>query len=233
MIFTLFNNIRDRDKAETVEKLIEDSTPSQDFFMMIVLAISMASIGILLDNPSVVIGSMLISPMLYSFLSLSLGLSISDTKLIFRSLVSIFKSLALGVFAAFVIALFFAVNGPTNELLSRTVPSLAYGTVAFIAGFAAAFSITKPKLSETLPGIAIAVALIPPIAATGIGLAMFDWEIIRGSFLLFLLNMAAIITGSIIVFSLMNFYVKRKVAEKTLKKEETKIKKEIKEAEKL
>jgi uncharacterized hydrophobic protein (TIGR00271 family) len=231
MPILLFKNISAEHKSETIERLITHSTPSQDFFLMIILATAMAAIGLLLNSAAIVIGSMLISPMLYSFLSLSLGLSISDHKLIFQSFLSIVKSLIIGIAAATIITLFFPPAGLTSEILSRINPTLAYGTIALIAGFAAAFAMVKPQLNETLPGIAIAVALIPPIAVVGIGVATLNWAVIRGSLLLFLLNAVAIIIGSIIVFSLANFHVKKHLAEEILEEEEKKLEKEKEESE--
>ncbi len=95
-----------------------------------------------------------------------------------------------------------------------------------IAGLAGSFALVKPQLSETLPGIAISVALIPPIAVVGIGLARFNWEIISGSLLLFLVNAIGVVFASMMTFSLMNFYVKRHEADKVVKKEDKKIEKE-------
>ena len=118
------------------------------------------------------------------------------------------------------------------EILARTQPSLIYGTVAMIAGLAASFALIKPQLSATLPGTAISVALIPPLAVTGIGVARFDWGMITNSFILFLINAIGIIFASMVVFSLMHLYVKRDVASKTIKKENLAIEKEQKDAEK-
>jgi len=223
MNITIFKNITSKDKSDAVEKLITHSTPNQDFFLMVALAIAMATLGLLLNSSAIIIGSMLISPMLYAFLSLSLGLSISDTKLIFRSFFSIVKALFVGVAIATIITLFTAHQGSTNEIFFRINPSLSYGFVAFIAGFAAAFTLAKPQLNETIPGIAIAVALIPPVAVIGIGIATFNWVVFRGAFLLFLLNTFAVIVGSLIVFLLMNTYAKKNLAKQTLQQEEKKV----------
>lgn len=225
MNITLFKTINGNDKSHAVEKLITSSTPSQDFYLMVILAVAMATFGLLLDSAAIIIGSMLISPILYSFLSLSLGLCISDKKLMARSFYSIFKATIGGIAISALITLFMAHNGSTSEILSRINPSLAYGAVALIAGFAAAFTLTKQKLNETLPGVAIAVAIIPPVAVSGIGLATLQWSVVRGSFLLFILNTGAVIAGSLIVFSLMNFFAKKNVVKQKLEEEVKEIKK--------
>lgn len=224
MNITLFNTITSEEKEGVVKKLITHSTPSQNFYLMIILAVAMASLGLLLGNIAIIIGSMLISPMLYAFLSMSLGFSMSDRPLIMRSLFTIAKATAMGVVVSLIITLFTASAEATVSNISLIIPSLPYGVVAFIAGFAAAFTITKPELNETLPGVAVAVTIIPPIANVGIGIATLHWALVRDSLSLFILNVVAISAGSLIVFLLMNTYAKKSLANQTLKQEEKNIK---------
>lgn len=224
----LFNTLTSKDKSEAVERLIKGSTPNQDFFLMIILSILTATFGLLLNNVAIIIGSMLIAPILYPVLSLSLGIIMSDIKLVSRSFYTILKSVAFGVLAAASATLLFSsqFREITPEITSGIQPTLPYVMVAIIAGLAASFALVKPQLSETLPGIAISVALIPPVAVVGIGLARFNWTIISGSLLLFLVNAIGVIFASMITFSLMNFYVKRREATEAVKKEDRKIEKE-------
>ncbi|MBU1160064.1 DUF389 domain-containing protein, partial [Patescibacteria group bacterium] len=79
------------------------------------------------------------------------------------------------------------------------------------------------QLNETLPGIAVSVAIIPPLAVIGIGIAKLNWAVISGSFLLLLINILGIIFASMIIFSLMNLSVKKKVAQEVAKKEDKKL----------
>lgn len=229
----LFNTLTNKDKSEAVERLIKGSTPSQDFFLMIILSILTAAFGLLLNNVAIIIGSMLIAPILYSVLSLSLGIIMSDIKLISRSFYTILKSVAFGAIAAALVTLLFSSQFTeiTPEITSRIQPTLPYVVIAIIAGLAGSFALVKPQLSETLPGIAISVALIPPIAVVGIGLARFNWTIISGSLLLFLVNTIGVVFASMITFSLMNFYVKRGEANETVEKEDRKMEREKRKAE--
>ncbi|USN52444.1 MAG: TIGR00341 family protein [Candidatus Nomurabacteria bacterium] len=223
MKFTFSPSATSEDKSLAVEKLITHSTPSSDFYVMVILAIAMATIGLLLDSASIIIGSMLISPMLYVFLSLSLGFSLSDKKLIRRSAISIIKATVVGIIISALITLFVRDVTNTSEILARTNPSLAYAAAAFIAGFAAAFTLTKPTLSETLPGVAIAVSIIPPVAVSGIGLATLQWSLFRGSIVLFIINMVSVFTGSLVLFLLLDIHSKKDVAQQTLKEEDKKL----------
>lgn len=241
MLLVLFN-LTEKDKSEAIDNLVSESTPRQEFFLMAILSFLMATFGLITNNASVIIGSMLIAPMLYPILSLSLGIVMADFKLISRSFYTIIKSVVYGIAGATVATLFFRpenfdlsiINPETqamfSEIISRTQPSLAYAAIAIVAGLGASFALIKPKLSETLPGTAISVALIPPLAVTGIGIAQANWTIISNSFMLFVVNAAGIIFASLIVFSLMNFYVKRTDVEKVIKREQKDVQKEITQA---
>jgi len=226
MALISFNNLSETDKTQAIENLVSQSTPSQDFFFMTVLSILMATFGILINSIAVLIGSMLIAPLLSPVLSLSLGIIISDAKLISRSVATISKSMGLGIGAAFIATLLFSGGEVPAGTLSSLEPSFLYMGVAIVAGFAATFALVKPKLNATLPGVAIAVALIPPLALIGVGVAQWSWIVITNAFLLFSLNIIGIVFASMITFSLMNFYVKRRVARETIKEEDEKLRSE-------
>lgn len=233
MVLLLFNNLTRKDKSQAVEHLITASTPRQDFFFMIILSILMATFGLLLDNSAIIIGSMLVAPMLYPILSLALGITISDQGLMSRSFYTILKSAGIGIAAAIAVTLLFSsqFSQITPEITSRAHPSLSYVIVAIISGLAGSFALVKPRLNDTLPGIAISVALIPPLAVVGIGIAEFDWELVSGSLLLFIVNTIGVIFASMLTFSMMNFYANREKAEETIKKEDAKVERQKKKVE--
>jgi len=229
----IFANVPSKDKNEGISRLIEHSSPRHDFFLMIGLSVSMATFGILLDSVIILIGSMLIAPMLYVILSVSLGIAVSDEKLIYRSLRALGKSVLISVAVAAIISLFFTdgLTSPGDILQTLTNRSLFFYSVvvAVIAGFAATFSLVKPAMNETLPGVAVSVSLIPPLAAVGIGISRWDWSIISSSLLQFLINVLGIVAVSLIVFSLLEFYNRREVAKMAVKKDEEIVKKESEE----
>lgn len=242
MVVVLFDNLTEKDKSRAIDNLISESTPRQDFFLLVVLSILMATFGLLLNSAAVIIGSMLIAPILYPILSLSLGIVIADIRLISRSFYTLVKSISFAVAAAALTTLFFRPDnfdlGGENanlffsEILSRTEPTIIYGAIAIVAGLAASFALIKPHLSESLPGTAISVALIPPLGVTGIGIATLDWGLISNSFMLFIVNTIGIIFASLIVFSLMNLYIKRGDVQKAIKRESEVMEKEIAKAKK-
>ncbi len=215
----LFNSSSSGEKSDAVKKLIDHSTPNTDFFLMMVLSVAMAAFGLILDSAAVVIGAMLIAPVLSPILSLAMGIVMFNENLIRRAVFTLSKSLLFAVGSAFVIGLFFASKSGIEvpEVLARTTPSLLDAAVAIVAGFAASFALVKPKLSEAIPGIAISVSLVPPLAATGLGLATLNLAVAKGAFLLFLINILGIIFASVFVFSSMNLYTKRGTADRAIK----------------
>ncbi|MGB2790992.1 MAG: DUF389 domain-containing protein [Candidatus Moraniibacteriota bacterium] len=215
---SLFSDLTEEDKSKAVKDLIHESMPRPSFFLLIGLSVLMATFGLALNNSAVVIGSMLIAPILSPILSLSLGIVMSDSSLLMRSVRTLFLSSALGVGLAAVSTLFLS-NPFGAEVMSRTLPSLIYFSIAFVAGFAVAFARVNPTMSDTIPGIAVSVSLIPPLAVIGMGIARLNWAITSGAFLLFLTNIVGIVFATMIVFSLMNFYIKRSVATATLQEE--------------
>lgn len=227
MIQQLFN-ISSKERVEAVEVLFEHSMPSKDFFLMIVLSVLMATFGLLIDSSAVIVGSMLIAPILYPILGLAIGITMADFPLIIKSFRTFAKAALLGVAIAAVVAFLFSPHASeyTKEIIERTKPSLLSIAIGMTAGLAAAFAMAKPKISETLPGVAISVALIPPLAVIGIGIARLNVAVLVNALLLFLINVVGVIFAASIVFSLMNFYSKREKAEEVVEKEEKKLEKE-------
>ncbi len=230
------DRLSETDKSTAVRKLITESTPDFNFFLLVVLSILMATFGLLVDSAATVIGSMLIAPILSPILSLSLGLVMSDIKLLMRSFYTIAKASAFGIASAMVATFLFSWQGTDGltqyEVLSRTEPSLIYLFIAIIAGFAVAYTLVNPNLNATLPGIAIAVALMPPLSVVGIGIANANWVVATGAFNMYIINIVGIILASMVSFSLMDLYGKKKVANTTIKKEEKRLEDEQKHAEK-
>jgi len=94
--------------------------------------------------------------------------------------------------------------------------------VAIVAGAAVAYMLARPEWGEALPGVAIAVALIPPLATMGIGIAALNMVILKGAFMILFLNLIGIIGVATFLFLFMNLGEKNHLAESTIKKEEEK-----------
>ena len=186
------------------DEIEEKSRWSFDFAALMILATSIASLGLLADSAAVVIGAMLVAPLMMPLLGGGLALIQRNSPLWKRSM----SAVLLGFFSALLIGFLLGLGARwlgmplTSELLARGKPSLLDLGVALVSGMAASYCLARPKLSGALAGVAIAAALVPPIATTGICLAMGAYEVSRGAALLFGLNVVAIVVGASL-----NFYL--------------------------
>lgn len=231
-VLARFRALPDKDKSALVRKLVQNGTPDFDYFYLIGLSTLMATLGLLLNSGSIVIGSMLIAPLMYPILGVALGLVMmgNNINLLQRALGTLVKSLAAGLGLSILAAFLFgdAEMYTTAEVMSRTVPSHLHLLVAIVAGAAVAYMMARPEWSDALPGVAIAVALLPPLASIGIGIAAWNPVIIKGATMILLLNLFGIIAVAVVMFLLMNLGEKENIAESTIKKEEEKIETENK-----
>jgi uncharacterized hydrophobic protein (TIGR00271 family) len=178
---------------------------------------------------------MLIAPILYPLLSLALGLVLVDIMLALRSLRTLVVSSAMSVFIAFVVTVLLNPTTIefTSQILARAEPSVLYFVVACVSGFAASYALVHANINETLPGVAISVALLPPLAVFGIGLAALEWHVAFGAGMLFLLNVSGIIVASMLAFSLMDLHSARKIADSAIRQEDKRLQKEQAKIEKI
>lgn len=192
-----------RDERIALFSDIEDKSRwSFDFAMLMILATSIASLGLLADSGAVVIGAMLVAPLMMPLLGGGLSLVQGNWPLWKRCqnavLLGFLSALTIGVICGGFARLFnFHL---TSELLSRGNPTSLDLGVAFVSGLAAAYCFARPKISGALAGVAIAAALVPPIATTGICIALGEMTVVRGAALLFGTNVVAIVFGAALNF---------------------------------
>ena len=186
-------------RAERValyDRLQSGSEWNFDFAALISLSTGIAALGLLQDSAAVVIGAMLVAPLMTPILGAGLALVQGNWPLLraaARAIVSGYlMALAIGLAAGAM----FPIPEITPQLAARGGPTLLDLGVAFLSGLAAAFCLARPGLLAALPGVAIAAALVPPIATTGVCLALGEEAVARGSALLFATNVVAIILGA-------------------------------------
>lgn len=162
------------------------------FTVMLVLAAGIASLGLSQNSAATVIGSMIIAPLGQPIVALGAALVMLWAKEAVR-LFGIILVGALGVVAvAYLIGLLLPVATPNAQILSRTAPDLRDLGVALFAGAAGAYAYTRDELSGVLPGVAISVALVPPLAAVGLMLEEGRWVLAQGATTLFATNLIGI-----------------------------------------
>ena len=187
---------------ETIFKSVD--LGSLNYWLELMISAGIATLGLVLNSPAVVIGAMLISPLMGPILAAGLALIVADLYLGFKALLMILLSIggSIGFSAALVWTLPF--HSPTGEILARTQPNLLDLAVALLSGLAGSLVVCRGGAGggiTALPGVAIAVALMPPLCTVGFGVGSgFVWSVVSGSGLLFLTNLAAIIASAFVVF---------------------------------
>jgi len=178
------------------------------FACLLVLAASIATYGLLGDSLAVVIGAMIVAPLMLPIMGLAFSISIGDRRKIINTLLISLAGIAMAVGVGFVLALPIAqVTQPEaiQQIMNRTSPHLLDLMAALATGLAGAFALSRLDVSDTLPGVAIAVSLVPPLANVGILLALGRPELAFGSLLLFVTNYVAILLTGSLVFMVMGF----------------------------
>ena len=202
-------------RKELYQTRIASSKPSLGFFVLLLCAAVIATLGLISNSTAVVIGAMIVAPLMDPILSLAFALSISNNKLAKRSLMTVVIGVIAVIATAALLSLLLDVSEVNREMTSRTAPNLIDLGVAVAAAVAGSFSMTRERLSNSLAGVAIAVALVPPLCVCGIGLSMGNEvvavfgrgtvagltnQISEGSFLLFVVNLIGITVASLFIF---------------------------------
>lgn len=199
------------DEQAEVERCIDEASgPTRSFLILMVLSTLIASYGLLSNSTATVIGAMIVAPLMGPILGLALSLVLGRMDQFARSLQAEALGVLLCVLTSALVAL---MAGPENidyglsEIAGRTRPTLYDMMVGLAAGLAGGYASVNRRVSSSIAGVAVAVALVPPLAVTGLGLAgvwqgSASWSVPVGSFVLFLANFLTIELASATVFAL-------------------------------
>ncbi len=200
-----FPHALESDFKELFLSLKENATVSNTYVLLMVLSTLLATLGLFLNSPSIVIGAMVLAPLMAPIISLSMGVLRSDDDLSRNSFVTLF----IGMFIALVLSALMAALLPfqemTNEIEGRLHPSTLDLLVAILSGVAGAFANARENIAKSLPGVAIAVALVPPLCVSGIGIGWVNFEVFYGAMLLFMTNLTGIILAAGLSFMVIGF----------------------------
>jgi uncharacterized hydrophobic protein (TIGR00271 family) len=191
--------------AEVYRALREGARATPDFYVLMGLASAVATLGLLLNSPAVVIGAMVIAPLMSSILGISLGVVHGDLRLLWYSAKTTMLGAGLSILVGTAVSVVAPVSKLTSEVMARAQPTLLDLGVAVFAGIVGAYAHCRRDALSALSGVAIAVALAPPLAAAGIGITMLDGSIAGGALLLFLTNLIAIVASGSSIFLLFGF----------------------------
>lgn len=185
--------------------LKKNAQTSSNYLVLMALSTLIASFGLFSNSTPVVIGAMILAPLMAPIISLAMGALRQDQLLVKNSLITIFWGVLIGLFFASLITLITPLHSMNSEIQSRIRPNLLDLGIAIVSGVAGAFAYSKEEIAKTLAGVAISVALVPPLAVAGIGLGWGEWNVFWGAFLLLGTNLAGIVMAASLTFLLLGF----------------------------
>ncbi len=207
--FELVREIFDLDKGVNKKATIKEIKSKQSMSganaWMLFCSIMIASIGLNLDSQAVIIGAMLISPLMSPILGVGLGVAINDKDALNHALMHFGAAIIIALIASTAYFWLTPLNDFTPQIEARTEPTFLDVMIAIFGGIAGIISIARKDISTTLPGVAIATALMPPLCVAGYGLANGSLEIASKAFYLFFLNSFFVAFATYVILTLMDF----------------------------
>ncbi len=175
------------------------------FFTLMGFASVIASMGVLTDSTAVVIGAMLIAPLMTPLMGMAVSLVMGwPTRLKRSAFVAaggVVFAIAVGALIGLIVPA--VIDTTTNsQILGRSSPTMLDLIIALAAGAAGAYGLSRPDVSDSLPGVAISISLVPPLSVVGIAYSQGDWMAGNGALLLFMTNMLAILIMGGVTFVL-------------------------------
>lgn len=191
---------REGTSLNVYERISESAALNGEFIVLLIGSVLVATFGLLQNSTAVIIGAMIIAPLMMPILGFALGSIWGDIKLLSRSVITLIVGILVAVAISAFISFLVPGNDYNSEILARTGPNLFDVLVALASGFVGAYAYVNPRISPSISGVAIAVALMPPLCTIGITLGNQDLSLALGATVLFLINMVAIALAASFVF---------------------------------
>lgn len=200
---TLFGFEGTRPAAFIKEHLEDAFGDTLHYWVQILIAMGIATLGLVTNSTAAVIGAMLISPLMGPIERLGIGLAAGSSLLTVRAGLRIISSIGVVVTASALLVYVMPFHEPTREVLARTQPTALDLGVAILCGMVACYSTAAKNtgLGAAAAGTAIAISLVPPLCVVGFGIGTWDFSIARGAMLLFITNLAAIVLVATFFFA--------------------------------
>ena len=190
-----------RSREELYQKIVTGAKLDSNFMYMVIMSTIVAAIGLLEDNVAVVIGAMVIAPLLGPNMALAFATTLGEGKLLWLALkaniAGLFTALALSILIGFI----WPLNFDSHELMIRTDVGMDGIVLALVSGAAAVLALTA-GLSNSLVGVMVAVAILPPTATVGLMLGSGHYQYALGAALLLAVNIVCVNLSSNITFLL-------------------------------
>jgi uncharacterized hydrophobic protein (TIGR00271 family) len=201
----LFAHASQEEYATLFGALRDETQLNWTFAILLILSTVLATLGLFINSASVIIGAMLLAPLMQPIVGLSMGVLRRDTGLLISGTRSIVVGVGLVLVSAMGIAWMTPIHELGSEMAARLSPTILDLIVAIASGVAAAYAKNNPKISGSLVGVAIAVALVPPLSVAGIGLGWGDVAMFANAMLLFVTNLVGIVFAAALTFFVQGF----------------------------
>ena len=184
---------------------VEHNRRLSRFWLLLPLSAVIAAAGVVSDSTATVIGAMIVAPLMTPILGIVLAVVLTDAKNLRRSVLLVILGAAAVVGLAWIMGLFvpYPVVAATNsQVAARVTPRIIDLVAALATGAVGSVALARSDVSDTLPGVAIAISLVPPLAVVGLTLESGALHQALGALLLFTTNVAAILASGIVVMAL-------------------------------
>lgn len=189
----------------SITELEEASRLDFAYIALVVLAAFIATLGLITNSAAVIIGAMIISPIMSPIMLSGASFAIMDKDKAKTAAVSVGVGVVVAIICGVLTVAISPVKENTAEILARTTPNILDLFIAFFCGVAGALSVVSEKISKGVVGVAISVALMPPLCVAAFGAATAQASIALGGLWMFFLNMAAIFVATFAVLSLFGY----------------------------
>lgn len=212
----------EQETPEVIHEVIEKGIVFRGTNLWILIfAILVASVGLNMNSPAVIIGAMLISPLMGPINGVGYSVATYNFDLLKRSLKNLAFAASAGLIASTIYFMMTPVHGDYSELMARTSPTIYDVMIATFGGLAGIVAISSKNKGNVIPGVAIATALMPPLCTAGFGLASGNFGFFLGALYLFLINSVFIALSSMVVSQLLklpkkSFLLSREIKNKNI-----------------
>jgi uncharacterized hydrophobic protein (TIGR00271 family) len=197
--------LTDARRAEVVENMKDAAVPTVDFYVLIILSATIATLGLLQNSAAVIIGAMLVAPLMSPILATAMSMVQGDLPTLVTAGEATIKGAVLAIAVGLIVVIISPIKDPTSEILARTQPNILDLMIALASGAAAGYAMSRKEVAAAMPGVAIAAALVPPLCVVGFGLATGDLAVAAGALLLFVTNLIAIILAAALTYLALGF----------------------------
>lgn len=180
--------------------LLSESVVDHAYVILVVGSCIIASLGLLSNSAAVIIGAMLVAPLMLPIRGLAFGALEGNVRLFMVGLTALGIGTVIAIAMSAAIGWLSGISSFGSEVWARSKPNLLDMGIAIAAGSISGYAKVEPKVSSSVAGTAIAVALMPPLCVIGLGLSAQEWQLSRGATLLYATNLLGISLSCMLTF---------------------------------